>query len=179
MNLYLRGVRVRVRKLPSSVEIRLIPRRLRSVRPLFWVAIWAAVSIATVVAIARKGAFILLPIIVIPAKRLYRPLCATLNRVTIAIDQGRVSVRQGPLPVHRPLTLATADVCEFRARELDEAVGGWFVSGQSFDWTLKIQTHAPASPTLDLALPARHVAEDAASALNEALSSFRLPKAYR
>lgn len=177
---YTRWVRVVVRKLPARVEVRLVPRRIAAIRPLLLVSLWMGMTLAALLTIfARNGGFILLPIIAIPGQRLYRPLAATLNRITIAIDGSRVSVRQGPLPVHRPVTLATADVCDIRARELTAPIGGWFVTGSTFDWTLRLQTYAAGGPTLALALPSRDVAEQAAAALNEALFAFRMPRSYR
>lgn len=169
-----------VDKRASRVVVRLVPRRIMAVRPLLLAVVWAVLSAATLATIvAKKGAFILLPIVVIPVKRLYRPLAATLNRITIAVDDSRLSVRQGPLPVHRPLTLATRDVCEVRARELAEPVGGWFVTGSTFDWTLRVRTYAEGGPTLALALPSREVAERAASAVSEAIQARTVPSTYR
>jgi hypothetical protein len=173
-------VRIVVRKLPSCVEVRLVPRRITAIRPLLLVSLWLAMTFAALAAIfTRNGGFILLPIIAIPGKRLYRPLAATLNRITIKIDGNRMTVRQGPLPVHRPVTLATPDVCEIRARELTESIGGWFVTGSTLDWSLRVQTYGGGGPTLPLALPTREVAERAAANLNEALFGFRMPRTYR
>jgi hypothetical protein len=173
-------VRVIVDKKASRVVVRLVPRRVMAIRPILLAVVWAALTAAAIATmVAKKGAFIFLPIIAIPVKRIYRPLAATLNRITIAVDESRVSVRQGPLPVHRPLTLATRDVCEIRVRELGEPVGGWFVTGTTFDWTLWVRTYAEGGPTLALALPDRDVAERAASALNEAIHARTIPSSYR
>jgi len=174
------AVRIRKQDSEERLELRVTPRAVLAVRPLLLAIVWALLGVTVVLSLIRGArAFLFLPFILLPVGRFYRALCAVVNRAVLTLDASRFRARQGPLPRADELVLSTRRLRVFRAVPRDEPVGGWFMVGQSFPWTIKAIFHREGAKTLELALPSKEVATELADALNERIERIRTKRTYR
>lgn len=174
------AVRVRKRADEARVEVRVTPRSVLAIRPILLAVLWAMLTVAVVLSMIRGArAFLFIPFILLPIGRFYRALCAVVNRAVLTLDASRFLARQGPLPRGESLEVSTKKLRVFRAVPRNEPVGGWFMVGQTFPWTVKAIYHREGAETLELALPSKEVANEVADALNEQLDKLRTKTSYR
>lgn len=174
------AVRVFARDDEAQLEVRVVPRAVLAIRPMLLALVWALLAVAVALSLIRGArAFLFLPFILLPIGRFYRALCAVVNRSLLTIDESRFRARQGPLPRGEELVVPTKKLRVFRAVPRNEPVGGWFMVGQTFPWTIKAIFHREGAEILELALPSKKVASEVADALNARIERIRTKTSYR